>query len=111
VRRRLFETAREIGLARLLMPCAQVRTCYFCKDMPSASVTSKGQITLPKEIRDQLGVKTGDRVAFRQGDDGTIVVEAETTDLLTLKGAIRSRVRGVTVEDMKDAVRKQAAKR
>lgn len=79
--------------------------------MPSASVTSKGQITLPKEIRDQLGVKTGDRVAFRQGHGGTIVVEAEITDLLTLRGAIRPRVRGVSVEDMKDAIRKHAAKR
>jgi AbrB family looped-hinge helix DNA binding protein len=79
--------------------------------MPSASITSKGQITLPKEIRDRLGVGTGDRVAFREGEDGTIVVEAEITDLLTLKGAIRPRVRGVTVEDMKDAVRKHAARR
>jgi hypothetical protein len=50
-------------------------------------------------------------VAFREGNDGTIVVEAETTDLLTLRGAIKPRVRGVTVEKMKDAVRKRAARR
>ena len=79
--------------------------------MPSASVTSKGQITLPKEIRDHRGVKTGDRVAFRRGQYGTIVVEAEITDLLTLRGAVRPRVRGVTVEDMKDAIQKHAAQR
>lgn len=79
--------------------------------MPSASITSKGQITIPKEIRDRLGVRTGDRVAFRENEDGTIVVEAETTDLLTLRGVIRPRARGVTVEDMKDVVRRRAANR
>jgi AbrB family looped-hinge helix DNA binding protein len=79
--------------------------------MPSASITSKGQITIPKEIRDRLGVRTGDRVAFRENEDGTIVVEAETTDLLTLRGVIRPGVRGVTVEDMKAVVRRRAANR
>jgi antitoxin PrlF len=79
--------------------------------MPSASITSKGQITLPKDIRDRLGVRTGDRVAFREIEDGSIVVEAETTDLLSLKGAVKPRARGVTVEGMKDAIRKHAARR
>ncbi len=79
--------------------------------MPSSSLTTKGQITLPKQIRDRLGIKTGDRVAFREREDGTIVVEAETTNLLDLRGAVKTRVRGITIEDMKEAVRKRAARR
>jgi len=79
--------------------------------MPSASVTSKGQITLPRQIRERLDVKTGDRVAFREREDGTITIEAETTNLLTLKRIIRPRVKGVTVDDMKDAIRKHVSKR
>ncbi len=77
--------------------------------MPSASVTSKGQITLPKEVRDNLGVRTGDRVAFRFGSDGRYVIEAETLDLLDIEGAITPRRRGVTVESMKRVVRRRGA--
>jgi antitoxin PrlF len=79
--------------------------------VPSATLTSKGQITLPKAIRTRLGVKPGDRVAFREHSDGTIVVEAETVDLMQLRGSIRPPVKGVTVEAMKAAVRRAATRR
>jgi antitoxin PrlF len=72
--------------------------------MPAATLTSKGQITVPKEIREALGVKTGDRLGFRVKDDGTIVILAETVNLADLRGAIRPRVRGVRIEDMQAAV-------
>jgi AbrB family looped-hinge helix DNA binding protein len=38
------------------------------------TLTSKGQVTIPKPVRDRLGVKPGDDVAFEVGDDGRIVV-------------------------------------
>jgi antitoxin PrlF len=79
--------------------------------MPTSTVTSKGQITLPKEIRDRLGLKTGDRVAFRERPDGTFVLEAPIVDLRQLRGSIRARVRGVTVATMKEKVRRRAARR
>ncbi len=79
--------------------------------MAHATITSQGQITMPKAIRDRLGVKAGDRVAFRERDDGSIVVEADSVDLRELRGAIRARVRGVRVEDMSAAVRRGATKR
>lgn len=79
--------------------------------MAKATLTSKGQLTLPKEIRDKLGVKTGDRVAFREQPDGSIVVEAETGDLLALRGSVKSRVRGVSIEAMNEAIRKRAGRK
>jgi antitoxin PrlF len=79
--------------------------------MPSASVTSKGQITIPKEVRESLGVKTGDRVAFRIGVDGRVLLEAETVDLMTLTGTIKPRKQGVSVEDMNRVVRRRGAGR
>ena len=79
--------------------------------MPAATLTSKGQITLPKQIRDRLGLETGDRVAFHQRADGSVVVEPETLDLMTLRGSVRPRVRGVSLEDMDAAVRRAVSRR
>jgi antitoxin PrlF len=78
--------------------------------MASAAITSKGQITVPKEIRDVLGVRPGDRLAFRALEDGTVVVEAETVDLMTLRGALKARRKGVTVEAMNEAIRRSAGR-
>lgn len=76
--------------------------------MSSATITSKGRITVPKEIREALGVHPGDRLAFRAREDGTVVVEAETVDLMTLRGSLKPRRKGVTVEAMKEAIRRTA---
>ena len=78
--------------------------------MPSATITSKGQITIPKEVRDALGVKAGDRLAFRTRHDGTVVVEAETIDLRSLRGVLKARTKGVTVEAMNAAIRRSAGR-
>lgn len=79
--------------------------------MPAATVTSKGQITLPKEIRVRLRLEEGDRVAFRERPDGSIVLEPETLDLLSLEGRVRPRVRGLSLDDMDAAVRRGVTKK
>ncbi len=76
--------------------------------MPSAAITSKSQITLPKAIRDKLGVNPGDRVAFREDAEGRIVVEAETVDVMSLCGVLKPRKRGLTVEAMNEIVQARA---
>ncbi len=78
--------------------------------MPTATVTSKGQITIPKEVRQALGLETGDRVAFRIIDNAAIV-EPETVDLKELYGSLQSRVKGIGVEEMGAAVARRAGKR
>lgn len=40
----------------------------------AATVTTKGQITIPKEVRDLLGVEAGSKVGFRRGANGEVVV-------------------------------------
>jgi antitoxin PrlF len=42
--------------------------------MPS-KVTSNGRVTIPKRVRDYLGIDAGAEVAFRRGDDGNIIIE------------------------------------
>jgi antitoxin PrlF len=76
-----------------------------------AKVTSKGQITVPKTVRERLNVGPGDYLVFREEADGTIVVEAATSDVMALAGSVSSKIRGVSVEAMQDAVQQTAVGR
>ena len=76
--------------------------------MPSTTLTTKGQVTIPKAVRDELGLREGDRVAFRVLDDGTVIIEPENIDLLDLSCVLKPRRKGVTVEDMDRAIRAAA---
>lgn len=73
--------------------------------MALATLTTKGQLTLPKPIRDRLGLGPGDRVVFRETIDGVIVLEPDTVDLRSLRGALKPRKTGVTQDDMERAIR------
>lgn len=53
----------------------------------AAKVSSKGQVTVPKAVRDALGVKEGDEIVFRV--EGNRAVLARTPDFLTLGGTVR----------------------
>lgn len=52
----------------------------------AAKVTSKGQVTVPKSVRDALGIKEGDEVVFRV--EGNRAVLARTPDFLDLAGSV-----------------------
>jgi antitoxin PrlF len=80
--------------------------------MPSATVTSKGQITLPKAIRDLLRLDAGDRVHFVVQDDGTVVLRPATVDVRELKGLLhRQGIKPLSVEAMNAIIRRRAARR
>ena len=73
--------------------------------MPSSTLTSKGQITLPKQVRDQLGLQTGSRVDFVIESSGRVVLKPLNSDFRLLKGIVRSRrKRPVSVEEMNYAI-------
>lgn len=78
--------------------------------MPSATVTSKGQITLPKEVREALGVGTGDRVEFVETGKGVFEVIAGSRDVRELKGMLGRPRRPVSLEDMRRAVARRAGR-
>lgn len=79
--------------------------------MPSSTISSKGQITLPKAIREALQVDTGDRVLFVVREDGVVELRPETVDILDLVGIlVPTSGQTATVEQMKDAIRNAAAK-
>ena len=73
--------------------------------MATATVTSKGQITLPKTIRDRLRVDNGDQVDFIVNERGDIIVRAVSLDIAELKGLLKRRRRhSVSVERMNAAI-------
>jgi antitoxin PrlF len=78
--------------------------------MPSAVITSKGQITIPKEVREALGVDTGDRVEFVESAKGIFEMVAASKDVRELKGMIEQPRKPVSVEDMRKAVARRAGR-
>jgi antitoxin PrlF len=73
----------------------------------TAKITAKGQITVPKAVRDALGVREGDSLVFRVEDGRAIV--AATADLLDLAGVVSvpAAKRGTPWDDVRRAVRRQ----
>jgi AbrB family looped-hinge helix DNA binding protein len=57
--------------------------------MSEATLTSKGQITIPVDIRKAMGLAAHDRLVFHVLDDGTTVMRAKTRSLLDLEGLLR----------------------
>jgi antitoxin PrlF len=58
--------------------------------MPTATLTSKGQTTIPREVREFLKLKTGDKLEFRLNSDGsTVTLTAANIDILALKGILK----------------------
>jgi AbrB family looped-hinge helix DNA binding protein len=61
--------------------------------MAESTVTSKGQITIPAEVRRAMGLKPQDRVVFTLLPDGTTVMRAKTRSALDLSGMLKDKTR------------------
>lgn len=80
--------------------------------MPTAKITSKGQITLPREIRDHLKVESGDNVIFFLNNRGEMVVDGVGGDIRDLKGFLkRPGQRRLSVEEMDAAILRAHARK
>jgi AbrB family looped-hinge helix DNA binding protein len=79
--------------------------------MASATLTSKGQITLPKVVRERLGVEAGDKVEFVETEPGVFKVIAATRDVRDLKGVIPKPAKPVTVEEMGRVIARMGGRR
>ena len=80
--------------------------------MPVATLTSKGQITVPQAVRMSLGLESGDRVDFVPDATGGYSVIALRKDASILRGRFAGRARvAVSIEDMKAAVIDEAVAR
>jgi antitoxin PrlF len=74
--------------------------------MATAAVTSKGQITIPIEVREDLGLKAGDRVLFIKGEKGEYILKAKTGSIMDLKGVVKWSGKALTIEEMNEIIAK-----
>ncbi|MEQ5843041.1 AbrB/MazE/SpoVT family DNA-binding domain-containing protein [Paraburkholderia acidicola] len=78
--------------------------------MASATITSKGQVTIPVGVRSDLGLKTGDRIEFVFNEDtGRYELVPATKSVESLKGLVGKPARPVSVEDMNAAIAARGA--
>jgi len=77
--------------------------------MTAATITAKGQITIPAIVRAALGVDTGDRLEFVEVEKGRFEIVAATQSVTALKGLIPRPAVPVSIEAMNDAIAKSAA--
>jgi len=76
--------------------------------MPAATLTSKGQLVVPKAIRELMGIHPGDRLDFVVLDDGSVLMRPATEDVTRLKGLLRRSGRSpVSVEEMNRIIRQR----
>ncbi len=79
--------------------------------MAAATITSKGQITIPVRVRTALGVDAGDRIEFVEVGKGEFNIVAATHSVKELKGLFRGRRRKpVSIEEMNAAIAEGAAR-
>ncbi|MFG3454831.1 AbrB/MazE/SpoVT family DNA-binding domain-containing protein [Stutzerimonas stutzeri] len=77
--------------------------------MATATLTSKGQVTIPIQVRTSLGLDAGDRIEFVELEKGKYAIMAVTHSVKDLKGMIRNPAIPVSIEDMNAAITAQGA--
>jgi len=101
------------------LPCVPLdlrRPFYYTKvrnillgkefNMTVATITTKGQTTIPKKIREHLKLHAGDRVDFLIDDSGKVLLRPTTSDVKELEGILhRPGMKTVTVEEMSRAIK------
>ncbi len=78
--------------------------------MSTATLTTKGQITIPAEVRRKLNVEAGDRVEFVEIEPGRFEVIAATRSVRELKGRFGKPTRTVSIEEMNADIAARAAR-
>ncbi|MBA3029432.1 MAG: AbrB/MazE/SpoVT family DNA-binding domain-containing protein [Desulfobacteraceae bacterium] len=75
--------------------------------MALATMTNKGQITIPKAVRDSLGLHTGDKIEFILKDDGEALVRPVTKKVDDVFGILHKKRKAVSIEEMDQAIRQK----
>ena len=77
--------------------------------MSAVTITTKGQVTIPVDVRQRLGLESGDRIEFVEIEGG-FAIRPAIDDVRTLKGLLRKPAKPVTIEDMNAVIRARGAR-
>lgn len=72
--------------------------------MSTATVTSKGQITIPAEMRRALKLQPGDRIDFYESEQGEYVLRPRNRSIMDLEGCLAGLVPPMTIEEMDETI-------
>jgi AbrB family looped-hinge helix DNA binding protein len=72
--------------------------------MSTALVNSRGQITIPVEVRNKLGLKPGTRVWFIENENGEYVMKVKTGSIMNLRGIFKWTGKPVSIEEMNETI-------
>lgn len=78
-------------------------------DMATATITTKGQVTVPVAVRDALGIGAGDRVEFIEVAPGRYELVAATVPVTALKGMFGKSRKIVSIEQMNAVIAERGA--
>jgi len=77
--------------------------------MPTATMNSKGQITIPAKMRKALGLKPGVRIDFYEIEDGEYAFRPKTGSIMEMRGCVPKLDHVITIEEMNQAILDRAA--
>ncbi len=95
---------KERGMTRYFARAPKV--VYF-----AATLTAKGQVTIPRQVRERLRLRSGHKVEFTVESENRAVLRPSATRLSDLAGIFSRPKRRVTIEGMNKAVRQAAVDR
>jgi antitoxin PrlF len=72
--------------------------------MPAATVTSKGQITIPVEVRKKHGIQTGDHLDFTENERGELVLRQKKGSLMDMFGGLKWDGPPVSIEEINKTI-------
>ena len=75
--------------------------------MHISTITQKGQVTIPIDIRNQLGLHEGDKVQFNITSEGVYLIPAKKVDLMSLYGALPKPKKTLSTEEINNIIEKR----
>lgn len=82
--------------------------------MQTSRMTSKGQVTIPKEIREQLGIKPGEMVEFSSGPGRSVTLRPRNKSVSVIFGILKDRPRKrkepMSIEEMEEVIARERTK-